>query len=80
MLNECLNTVRKYNHAARDKWLLTNPPALIIFASATQFHVCGVNIHSAYCPNSVLNVLNEVKALVGAFSVIVKSLRQFVAI
>ena len=59
MLNECLNTVRKYSHAAkmiRDKWLLTNPPALIIFASAPQFHVCGVNIHSAYCPNSVLNV------------------------
>ena len=40
---------------------------------------CGVNAHLAYCLNSVLNVkaligtFNQEKALVGAFSVIVKS-------
>ena len=41
---------------------------------------CGVNAHSAECLNSVLNVkalvgaFDQEKALVGAFSLIVKSL------
>ena len=43
----------------------------------------GVNVHLAKCLNIVLNVkatvgvFNQEKALVGAFSVIVKSLRTF---
>ena len=43
----------------------------------------GVNAHLAYCLNSVLNVkslvgaFNQEKAVVGAFSVIVKSLGTF---
>ena len=44
------------------------------FASVSQFHVY-VNVHSAWCLNSVLNVkvvaaFNLEKALVGAFSVL----------
>ena len=46
-------------------------------------HYAGVNAHLAQCLNSVLNVkvlvgaFNQEKALVGAFSVIVKSSRTF---
>ena len=56
------------------KTMLTNP-------SASQFHIYipWFNAHLAYCLNSALNVkalvgaFNQEKALVGAFSVIVKT-------
>ena len=55
------------------------------FVLASQYHVHlpWVNAHLAYCINSVLNVkalvstFNQEKALVGAFSVIVKSSGAF---
>ena len=58
----------------------------MIIASASQFHVClpWVNVPLAKCLNRVLNVkalvgaFNQEKALVGAFSVIMITLRWFV--
>ena len=58
----------------------------MIIALASQFHIylLWVNICLAWCLNSVLNVkalvgtFNQEKAPVGAFSVIVKSLRSFI--
>ena len=53
------------------------------FVSGSQFHVY-LQWVNAYCLNSVLNVkalvgaFNQEKALVGAFSVIVKSSQNFV--
>ena len=50
--------------------------ALAWHASLTSTY-CGVNAHLAYCLNSVLNV-NQEKAIVGAFSVIVQLHRLIV--
>ena len=56
----------------------------LALASKFYVHLPWVNICLALCLNSVLNVkalvgtFNQEKALVGAFSLIVKSLRTFV--